>query len=393
MPLSQQIEVRRKTTNSRPYSLSVKNPLTASGPKMIDNLTGRVFNYRFSRRLIGGDWLATFNLSGVESTLKTFFLTKLNFQFLHHWAQQKAWEGYIYEMDLTAQGITRRMSMSTVRNKIKAKFTDENGDIQETQWYEDTNSTRNFGTIEQIIWLEDVILETAQATAQTYLKLAAWPEPKVINIRETREISLEVTCAGHVFSLNNKYVTAGDGTQQNVSTYIKDIVDTDVEYVTAGRIDTNTTKVKTSFDRDMRAWDAIVELVEVGDASVPYVVQVQNGRRLTYWDPPPNPTIFWQANAVTSKAGTNYLNTPYKIRPGIMRDQTWGRREAVHTDSYLQSRADAIISEIEISDTSPVPMLKAEDYDDSDYMTALARKGREENLIAPFKTRDSPGGP
>lgn len=386
---------KRRTTNKRPYAISVTNALSRAftGPPIFSaSLYGKVFNYRMSHSIMGGDWSAKFNLSGTEAQLKNFFLTKLGSHVEHKIGQQNAWEGYVYEMDLTTKGITRRMGMGTIRNRVKAKYTDENGDTQTTAWYDDIKSQRMYGKIEQIIWLEGVLQATAEATAQTYLKLAAFPEPEVINISETNETSLEVTCAGYAFSLNNLYVTAGNGTSQNVSTYIKDIVDTDAQYVTAGRIDTNTTQVKTSFNRDIRVWDALEELTETGNGTTPYTIQITSKRRLTYWDRPATPTILWQPNAVATRSGRNHLHGPYRIRPGIMRDQTWSKQGKVHSDSYLQSRSDTVISEVEVSDTSNMPLLKTEEYDDSDFMTALARKYKEENLIAPFTTKDRPFG-
>lgn len=380
MPLAKTI-VHRRTTNRKKYSLTLKNT-AARNFGFIQSLNGIAYKYRKRTRLNGGDWTASFMVGGNESYLKRFFLTKIGHHLEQTIGNTNVWEGFIYEMDLTLHGITRRISMADVRNAVKAKYTDSGGNNQSTGWYTDNNSIRTFGRIEEIIYIDGVNAATAQAEAQTHLQKHAFPTPEVVSVRDNQDLELEVTAAGYVFTMNNKYVTAGNGTDQNLSVFLKDIIDTDCEFVTAGRIEANTTQVRTTFDTDMRAWDAMVALTEIGDATQPFVVQVFNGRRAIYKALSPNPTLYWRGRTLHTRAGTNRTVNPWMARPGILRDLTW-ERQPLSSSAFLLDSADSIISEIEIAEGYDVPLLKTDVYDDSDFMTALAREIRADETRIP----------
>lgn len=389
MPLKQK-RVPRTTTNRQPYSLVMKNPVN-KGNTFVASLAGQTYGYRKRSRLLGGDWTARFNVSGSEEQLKKFFLTKMAHHIEQNVGSIKVWEGFIFEMDYSAHGITRRISLVNVRNAVRARYIDQNDAEQLTSWYTDAASIATYGRIEEIIYLDGVITATAEAEAQTHLKKSAWPVPEVVSLKDNQDLKLEVTCVGYVYTMNNKYVTAGDGTNKNLSVFLADIIDTDCDFVTKASIVTNTTQVRTTFETDMRAWDAIVALTEIGDATQPFIVQVFNGRRAVYKALNPSPTMFWRGTSLHNTVGSNAEIDRWSVRPGIMRDMTWAREVASISEFLLDSR-DSIIFEIEASTQYKVPLLKTDKYDDSDFMTALAKELRDDDTrtVGDFRTRGTP---
>jgi hypothetical protein len=264
--------------------------------------------------------------------------------------------------------------------------TDADGNNQETSWYTDDDSIDTYGRIEEIIYLDGVIAATAEAQAQTHLAQSAFPVSSIISVRANNDLKLEVTAVGYVYTINNRYVTAGDGTNQNLSAFLEDIVDTDCDFVTKGDIESNTTQVRTAFDVDMRAWDALVALTEIGDATQPFIIQVKNGQRLTYEALNSKPTLFWRGRSLHTAAGTNLSINPWAVQPGILRDLTWTRQD-VNTNTFLDDLTDSVVSEVETADDYDMPLLKTDRFDDSDFMTALAKEISADESLSSFRTR------
>ncbi|MHC4488919.1 MAG: hypothetical protein ACYSW7_07045 [Planctomycetota bacterium] len=388
MPLKKQV-APRTSTNKKTYSLTIKDT-AARGMGFVATLLGTSYEYRKRARLLGGDWSARFNLSGSEHELKNFFLTKIGHHLEQNTGSKKVWEGFIYEMDLSAHGITRRISMTDVRNAVKVKYTDTSGANQETSWYTNAQSIGIYGRIEEIIYLDRVLAATATAEAQTHLAESAFPTPKVVSVKDNDELKLEVAAVGYVYTLNYKFVTAGDGTTKNISTYLADIINTDSEFITVGSIETNTTQVKAEFNTDIRGWDAVVALTEVGDAIKPYIAQVIEERRLIYEALDPEPSLFWNGRTLHKKVGTNLSVNPWTVRPGVMRDLTWTRQQA-RAGAFLSDLRDVIISEAETAEGYSIPLLKTDEYDDSDFMTALAKELRSDDTKILGNIRGSSG--
>ncbi len=141
---------------------------------------------------------------------------------------------------------------------------------------------------------------------------------------------LDVTVCGYVFTLNWRLVTAGDGATGYASTWITDIINTDVDaaFVTLGRIADNTLTVYRDNKFKSFVWDELQKIAGLGDANaIPWHVYVDVGQKLNY-------------NAIS--------NSPrYFVRGGVVRD--WDADDyysAVQGEYTNDSGASVTIAEI-----------------------------------------------
>jgi len=130
---------------------------------------------------------------------------------------------------------------------------------------------------------------------------------------------LNVDCAGYIFAGQDKFVSAGDSTMANASAWINSIVTTDLaEFLSVGLIRTNTLQVKQEANIDQRAWDEIIKVLKLGDASGnPWRFYVGPDRKVYYEQIDTTPRYYarggikrrWSRLAMWNSVGGQYTDT------------------------------------------------------------------------------------
>ena len=332
--------------------------------------------YRQAIRLYGGYWTATWNIEGMNAVgMRNFFKQKIGCHTAAFSGGTKIWEGLIWSMDLSNNGVIRRISLDKMRNAIKCIYTDVDDDDAraETSWYKNDNSIARYGEMQEIVYLDKTTAGAAEAYAQTVLAEGSTPLPLIVAVKEPKidEIAtLRVSAVGYAYTLNYKYLSLAD-TKVSISTAITNVLSTDSQFVTSGVVQSNTVEVQPP-DTETKAWDWLVELAEIGDGTTPYTIQVLNDRKLFYKALSPAPTIVWNGKRLTTSSGRSLSQGKWSARPGILRDLTWDNI-ALPPEMFLSNQRDTFVSEIESSVEYNIPLLKSDDQPDSDMIVALTR--------------------
>jgi len=361
-------------------NLILKTPAVYGTPVFARNISQEATNWRRSIRRDGGYWMGSFTIVADPIYMGKFFNEYLGFHF-EEIAGGKTWEGLIYEMDLTINGITRRRSLDLLYNSVAVKYNDT-ADVAQPPVYE-TNaaSISRYGQREEILLLDNYPQTAAEQYRDTYLRENAWPWARVVGVKlqskadknRTKD-SLDVTVAGYIYTANWRFESVGDDTDDNVSTWITDIVATDCEFIQAGNITVNTTQVRKETNMPERAWDVIVELTDLGglDAfsfAVPYRFYVDNDRRAYYEQISTIPLYSIRDGELYSGPGGSSLASPWKVRPAVVRDYDYPGR-ILEVDAWLDDGRDFYVSEVEFGDGFAHPVLKTDYFEESEGLAA-----------------------
>lgn len=363
----------------KPYALVCRtNPLT--GTDFVEEFARLAERWRRSIRANGGYWEGSWwfplDRHRPEEYLRGWFEHRL-FNRIEEKVGSISWQGLVWEMELSLDGIKERRSIGTLYNRVKTLYIDSADDTtKETAWYENAASIAQYGYRELILLPDDpVTTDAAEAMAQQEVSLSAEPWPRTVAIDDRLADGLLVTVAGDVFTANNRYVTAGDGTEDDVSTYIQEIVATDCQFLTVGRIVANTLQTKKAVATPMRAWDKILQLVELGDANFdPWLFYVADGGWAHYGAADPNPRYEWHGRngGLRDTAGGD---SPWLVRPAMVRNMT--RKRATPTpDTWRVDGRDSWIAEVEMADGAKMPTLKPDEFDEDELLRAQTNHQR-----------------
>ena len=137
-------------------SIRLYQPLKLGGAYSGD-ITKHSTKYRHAIRLFGGYWTATWDMENLSSTaMRNFFKQKIGYHVKVISGGIKVWEGFIWSMDLSNNGVIRRISLDKCRNAIKCIYTDVSDDTRkETSWYKHDESIARYGEIQEIVYLKD----------------------------------------------------------------------------------------------------------------------------------------------------------------------------------------------------------------------------------------------
>lgn len=365
-------------SNIKPYVLICRgNPLVSTS--VVDIFTQRVRRYRHSARLLGGFWEASFFIPlGVGGTTKNY-LTQWYENRLFHRIQEEvngviSWEGFVWEMELRVDGYREKISMANVWNAVKIYYTNADNETQETAWYTNDTSISLYGRREMILTRTKSNQSTAEAAAQDFLLLHQQPQPQNLGFDISGEEGLFVQVVGDIFTANNKYVTAGDDTDDDLSAFLQEIIEDDCEFLSVGKIESNTEQVRKSFEIPTRAWDAILNLVDVGNGgTAPFFVNVKPGSRFHYEAASNSPTYEWRGSAgLVDLVGKR---SPWTAAPGVIRNMMRKSGTPI-PGSFLQDIRDSWVFEIQMADGFDDPLPKTGEFDPSEIMSAMEQNRR-----------------
>lgn len=368
-------------------NLILKSPLVYGTPAFVKNISQEALNWRRSIRRDGGYWTGSFTIDADPIYLGRFFNEYLGYH-LEEFAGAKTWEGLIYEMDLILNGVTRRRSLDLLYNYVTVKYNDDSDAEQTSAAESNAASISRFGRREEYLLLDNYPQAAAEQYRDTFLKEFGWPWARVVGVKLGKrnpayksDNRLDVTVAGYIYTANWRFETAGDGTTDDVSTWISEIVTTDCEFLQTGGIAANTTQVKKDTNMPERAWDVIAELTDLGglDAysfAVPYRFYVDNDRRAFYEQINTSPLYSIRDGQMYTGPGGNTLASPWKVRPGVVRDFDYPGR-LTEIDAWLEDGRDFYVSEVEFGDGFAYPVLKTDYFEESEALAA-----QQENIQA-----------
>lgn len=193
------------------------------------------------------------------------------------------------------------------------------GTPQSTAWLEDTDSSDIYGESLYIDVIGEVYSAAAVAVRNRRLTEFSFPRsfPVVSPVeRDPTSDSLYVLCAGYVFGMNRRYResdTAPAGLSDHIATLVGES-----EFVVAGTIETNalSTPISASII-PIRLWDAVEELIEIGDASGNrWVGGVLQDKKFNYSLAETEVTHFWRDGKLTDRSGVPMI--PSLILPDII---------------------------------------------------------------------------
>ncbi|MCC6603103.1 MAG: hypothetical protein IT327_07830 [Anaerolineae bacterium] len=338
-------------------------PNTADGRS--EEFTGAALRYQHSIRRQGGFWAASWDMKPSVVTphriLEAWFDNKLGHVVYERSAGLLTWRGIIWSMDLAIDGWKERKDLGEVWNAVKVVYTTDAA-TAETDWFTNDTSIARYGRREYIIPLDGVTQATAEAEAQKTLIEAGEAIARPVGVGKDIEDSLHVEAVGFVFTANNKYVTAGDGTEDDLSTFYSEIVAADCEFLTAGSIAPNTTQVRKSFQTPMRVWDALMHLTMVGSTSAPFLTEVDASDFIHFRQASNEPAYLWQGKekGLTTRGGTPMR---WAARPGVVRNMKKRPSTAI-PGTFLQQDRDVWIGEVTMADGQDTIDVTPEGYDD-----------------------------
>lgn len=157
------------------------------------------------------------------------------------------------------------------------------------------------------------------------------------------------------------------------SALISDIVANDCEYLTAGSIDTNYVQVNRILQRDQRAWDVMMDAVDLGDTSGnPYRLYVTPDRYLMYKQIDTTPRYYLRYGGVYDSAGSTTNVLPWLVQPGVFRDMSFTVARS-EEGSWLSDARDIYVDEVEV-DADGDLTLKTELFSEGDLLAEQAKQ-------------------
>lgn len=351
-------------------SLRLYEPILYSTTFLEDITLDALITWRRSTRRMGGYWRGSFTLTGDKNQLAKFFYERLACHLIERWGGMTTWEGMIYEMDLTLDGSTRRRSLDTMANSVKVIYTDTDGIEEETTVSTNTQSVKWFGQRAEILTMNGVSSTEAANYRNTYLKEHAWPTARPVGAGQTMDNQLVVTVCGYVFTANWLYELYGDGTTDNLSTYISEIVTDSCPWLKTGRIAENTTQVVKKPEMPTRSYDVIAEKTEMGDTDgSPWRFYVDNDQRANYQLISTTPEYYLRGGKVYAAAGGSQEISSWTVKPGVARDMTYPVSKWNYS-GWLNDARDIYIDEAEAGPSGLV--LKTELFEEGEILAAQA---------------------
>ena len=182
----------------------------------------------------------------------------------------------------------------------------------------------------------------------------AWPWARPVGGGGSANSYLDVSTAGMIFTANNQYTTATDDATGNANAWVTNIITDDMEFFSTGKIETNTLQVKRTLDTPARAFDVLMDIVNLGGTgNAPWELfagETANGANtLNYRAINTDPIYYLIRNQLTTVDGSQQSVAPWAVQPGVVRDLEYPVRSPDY-GSWLDTAADMYLEEVTASD-------------------------------------------
>jgi len=358
------------------------------GRNFIKDVTDEAIGWRRSMRAMGGYWMGSFSLEtktqflggqgGAQSLLDSFY-NWLGAEIVEESGGFMTWQGLIYSMDLTYNGLVRRRDLSLMSNHVTVEYLDDAGENHYTTAGTAGDSISYFGRKEALITYDGLGGTVATAFRDRYVKENAHPYPRVVGFNPAKELmnqdmplaTLDVQACGYIYTANWRFETAGDGSADNLSDYITDIINTDCEFIEVGNIASNTLQIYKDTPGQRRAWDVIQGLVEIGDTDGdPYSFMVGNNRLAYYKQVDTDPKYYLREGKVYAAPSGNNPADIWRMRPAVIRDMDYPVTR-YWSGGWLNNIRDFYAYEIDCGVDTGLN-IKTDLYEESELLISLA---------------------
>jgi len=294
----------------------------------VRDLTPIAKSWRRTSKAVGGYWLGSFQLRQEDLTrteLLRAYLTWIGATIREHGpGGLLTWDGLVTELRLVAGGAEHMISLRPQwwHNNVKVIYRSiADGSRQTIAWSEDTDASNWYGEMQLLLSLGSTTSAAATALQGVHLAEHAWPSSQPINsvtfprARQRYPDRLLVKCAGFWHTLDWLYqeTSLTDQADNIVSTLAGNS-----EFVTAGRIETNTlsTYVEAS-PNPVRLGAAIADIVAQGDAALNlWKCGVYENQELVYEPRPTEVTYYDRGARLLDKLGAAVH--PAMVKPGFL---------------------------------------------------------------------------
>jgi hypothetical protein len=247
----------------------------AQGTQQRVNLYGLHEGWRRKKRAKGGFHTGKFAIKNRGMLeLTDFYNTWIGMKIVENTFGIESYSGIVWQLDLIKNGVNYRRTLNPKywHNRVKVLYTDATGERQVANWSENTDSSGIYGVMEYIYAVGAKTSNGATALRDRALVAHAWPQSREVGgvsvgsqTTSTERDGLYVTTAGFGATLNWQYKE--DNASANADSLIPTLIG-ETEFVTVGRIETNTLPVLVSGDPvPIRIGDAIETVIEEGDSS------------------------------------------------------------------------------------------------------------------------------
>jgi len=348
------------------YENVIQNP---ANDALIGTLDG-VTSYRQSYRANLGFYICQILVTDVsDAELIEMFYNLLGLDLKAMSGGLISWEGMIYDLTLHYEGISRTRTFDAMANSVKVTYIDTDGNVATSSAFENATSIATYGKKEDLITMDSFDQTPAETRAQIYVDQNGWPQSQAIGTNFAGENALEIFAMGYGWTLNWKYTTTADDSTTNVPTWIADIVDTDAQFVTKAKIESDSpVTVDQTISSPIRCWDMIETLNEIGDTNNNfYQSYVDEGRRFYYRKIDMTPYYLIQDGEIKHLNGA-VVADPWNLRPAVFRDMDYISQPADPGSPFSDTR-DFFVEEIEVS-TGGVVTLKTAVFDEAELLAA-----------------------
>ncbi|MCA9367158.1 hypothetical protein KC887_02695 [Candidatus Kaiserbacteria bacterium] len=368
-------------------------PLVGTGEVDVSRLNAAARQYKRSIRRVGGYWIADFwiypSQAAPEAYLREWFENRLGFGFREKLGGVITWDGVIWTMELALDGHKEKKDLGDVYNAVRTDYLDTDQAPQSTAWFTNAGSIAQYGRREEILYEDEIDATAAAAAAQDELLRQGDSFAQTVAIgSQVNQDGLHVTAVGRVVTANNRYITVDDGTTGNISDFVSDIIDTDCDFLKVGRIQTNTLQKKRTFNEPKRGWDAIVELLRLGDGTNPWVFYVDSDGYAHYEAASNIPRYEWRGRdgGLVGRLGNQ---TFWEFWPGVIRN-TKRTPTTPAPGTFLADGRDSWVMEVEMGDGFAEASLKPDGIDPEEIARAV--EINKQQLLEDAKEKSTQSG-
>ncbi|MHA2086372.1 MAG: hypothetical protein ACXABD_21720, partial [Candidatus Thorarchaeota archaeon] len=219
----------------------------AQGTQQRVNLYGLHEGWRRKKRAIGGFHTGKFAVKNKGMLeLTDFYNSWIGMKIVESTFGMESYSGIVWQLDLIKNGVNYRRTLNPKywHNRVKVFYTDSDGTQQTAAWSENTDSSGIYGVMEYVYSIGDDSANGAASKRDSKLTDYAWPKSRHVGGVEVGRVKpkttrdgLYITTAGFSSTMNWQYYESSGGT--SASTVINNLLN-GTEFVTAGRIETNT---------------------------------------------------------------------------------------------------------------------------------------------------------
>lgn len=333
------------------HALHLYGQPTESTPVYAQDLTYVAENWRRSVHYLHGYNVGSFTITERSMTREEIielFHRIIGCHIVERSYGLTSWEGRVQEAHLFLDGVefVSTLAPEFWHNRVQVRYTSSLGYYGVTDWAENTDASAIYGEMQAIVELPGATGDSADAMRDRELTQYAWPRTRMVGIANAADgTSLTCTVAGYWSTLNYRY--REDNETANADALITTLVG-ESEFVTAGRIETNTLSVYVdTLSTPQRLGDLIESIMQQGDASGNlWVGGVYNDRKLRYEQAPDSADYVWRGGL---RDKTDALVIPTLASAGIFVRNSYAPIgwPATGDSSLWDDRRIAFVEEVE----------------------------------------------